>query len=162
MVVKMSTAVFPGSFDPVTTGHMDLIRRAAGMFDSLVLGVLINSAKKPFFTLEERVEMLQELTAEFPNVSVKSFDGLLVDFVEKEQAQVIVRGLRTSVDFEYELGLAQANYKLNRKADTVFLATAPEHSFISSSAVKELVRYGGDISMMVPESVKKRIQGKLQ
>lgn len=162
MVVKMSTAVFPGSFDPVTTGHMDLIRRAAGMFDSLVLGVLINSAKKPFFTLEERVEMLQELTAEFPNVSVKSFDGLLVDFVEKEQAQVIVRGLRTSVDFEYELPLAQANYKLNRKADTVFLATAPEHSFISSSAVKELVRYGGDISMMVPESVKKRIQGKLQ
>lgn len=162
MVVKMSTAVFPGSFDPVTTGHMDLIRRAAGMFDSLVLGVLINSAKKPFFTLEERVEMLQELTAEFPNVSVKSFDGLLVDFVEKEQAQVIVRGLRTSVDFEYELGLAQANYKLNRKADTVFLATAPEHSFISSSAVKELVRYGGDISMMVPESVKKRIQEKLQ
>ncbi len=158
----MSTAVFPGSFDPVTTGHMDLIRRAAGMFDSLVLGVLINNAKQPLFTVEERVEMLQELTEEFPNIAVKSFDGLLVDFVEQEQAQVIVRGLRTSVDFEYELPLAQANYKLNKNADTVFLATAPEHSFVSSSAVKELVRFGGDISMMVPDSVKKRIGDKLQ
>ena len=158
----MSTAVFPGSFDPVTTGHMDLICRAAGMFDSLVLGVLINNAKQPFFTVEERVEMLQELTQEFSNITVKSFDGLLVDFVEQEQAQVIVRGLRTAVDFEYELPLAQANYKLNKNADTVFLATAPEHSFISSSAVKELVRFGGDISMMVPDSVKKRIGDKLQ
>lgn len=156
----MVIAVFPGSFDPVTTGHMDLIRRSAQLFDRLVVGVLMNSAKQPFFSVAERVEMLKELTEDIPNVSVKSFDGLLVDFVEQEQAQVIVRGLRTSVDFEYELPLAQANYKLNGKADTVFLATAPEHSFISSSAVKELVRYGGDISMMVPESVKKRIEDK--
>ena len=158
----MAIAVFPGSFDPVTTGHMDLIRRGAGMFDSLVLGVLINSAKTPLFTVEERVEMLQELTADLQNVSVKAFDGLLVDFVKQEQAQVIVRGLRTSVDFEYELPLAQTNYKLNENADTVFLATAPEYSYISSSAVKELLRYEGDISNMVPEGVKKRIQDKLK
>lgn len=157
----MSTAVFPGSFDPVTTGHMDLIRRAAEMFDHLVIGVLINSAKQPLFTIEERVDMLHELVAEIPNVTVKSFDGLLADFVEKEKASAIVRGLRTSVDFEYELPLAQANYKLNHKADTVFLATAPEYSYISSSAVKELVRYQGDISMMVPRLVEHRIQEKL-
>lgn len=158
----MAIAVFPGSFDPVTTGHLDLIRRGAEMFDALVLGVLINSAKKPLFSVEERVEMLQELTKDLSNVSVKSFDGLLIDFVTQEQAKVIVRGLRTSGDFEYELPLAQANYKLNGNADTVFLATAPEHSYISSSAVKELLRYGGDISGMVPGQVKERIQNKLQ
>ncbi len=158
----MSKAIFPGSFDPVTIGHMDLIRRASGMFDCLVVGVLINSAKHPFFSIEERVEMLQELTGDLPNVSVKSFQGLLVDFVKEEQADVIVRGLRTSVDFEFELPLAQANYKLNSKADTVFLATAPEHSYVSSSAVKELVRYGGDISILVPDNVKKRIEDKIQ
>lgn len=149
----MSIAVFPGSFDPVTVGHMDLIRRAAGMFDRLVLGILINSAKKPLLPVEERVRMLQELTGEMENVFVKSFDGLLVDFVEQEQANVIVRGLRTQGDFEYELPLAQANYKLNQHADTVFLATAPEHSYISSHAVKELINYHGDISGMVPETV---------
>lgn len=153
----MSIAVFPGSFDPVTIGHMDLIIRAAEMFDQLVLGVLVNSAKKPLFSIPERVEMLQELTAAVPNITVKSFDGLLVDFVEQEQAEVIVRGLRTSSDFEYELPLAQANYKLNHHADTVFLAAAPEYSYISSSAVKELIRYQGDISGMVPKLVEQRI-----
>lgn len=157
----MSTAVFPGSFDPVTTGHMDLIRRAAEIFDHLVIGVLVNSAKQPLFTIEERVDMLRELVAEIPNVTVKSFGGLLADFVENEKAGAIVRGLRTSVDFEYELPLAQANYKLYHKADTVFLATAPEYSYISSSAVKELVRYQGDISRMVPRLVEQRIQEKL-
>lgn len=151
----MGIAVFPGSFDPVTTGHMDLILRAASMFDRLVVGVLVNSAKTPLFSVEDRVEMLRRLTAEVPNITVKSFDGLLVDFVEQEQADVIVRGLRTSVDFEYELPLAQANHRLNRKADTVFLATAPEYSYISSSAVKELLRYQADISGMVPELVRK-------
>ena len=153
----MSIAVYPGSFDPVTNGHMDLIMRAAGMFDQLILGVLVNRAKKPFFSVGERVEMLQELTAQADNITVKSFDGLLIDFVEQEHAGVIVRGLRTSADFEYELPWAQANHKLNHRADTVFLATAPEYSYISSSAVRELAGYQGDISGMVPKLVEQRI-----
>lgn len=154
----MKTAVFPGSFDPVTVGHMDLIARSAGMFDRLVLGVLINPGKLPLFSLEERVDMLAELTKDMPNVAVKSFEGLLADFVMEEQAGVIVRGLRTPQDFEYELPLAQANYKLNQSADTIFLATAPEYSYISSSGVKEIYRFGGDIRGMVPELVFEKLQ----
>lgn len=149
----MSTAVFPGSFDPVTTGHVDLIFRASRMFDSLVIGVLINSAKKPLFTQEERVAMLQEIVKEHTNITVCSYEGLLVDFVQQQKADVIVRGLRSSGDFEYELPLAQANYKMNQNADTVFLATAPEYSYVSSSAVRELLRYQADISAYVPETV---------
>lgn len=146
----MSIAVFPGSFDPVTKGHVDLIYRASKMFDTLVLGVLINSSKKPLLTLEERVELLGEVTEKMPNVRVEAFEGLLVDFVDKCDADVIVRGLRIANDFEYELPLAQANYKLNGRADTVFLATSPQYSYVSSSAVKELMRYNADISDFVP------------
>ncbi len=149
----MSTAVFPGSFDPVTAGHVDLIRRAAGMFDRLVIGVLVNSAKKPLFSTEARVEMLREIVRDHSNITVCSFEGLLVEFVEQQHADAIVRGLRSSGDFEYELPLAQANYKMNQKADTVFLATAPEYSYVSSSAVRELLRYQADISEYVPETV---------
>lgn len=154
---RANVAVFPGSFDPVTSGHMDLIERAAKLFDRVVVGILVNSAKKPLFTVEERVQMLEELTADNPKVDVKSFDGLLIDFVEQEGASAIVRGLRTSGDFEYELPLAQANHKLNPHADTIFLATAPEHSYISSSAVKELLRYQADITGMVPEQIREQI-----
>ena len=146
----MSTAVFPGSFDPVTKGHMDLIYRASKMFDALVLGVLINSSKQPLLTLEERVKLLGEVTNKMPNVRVEAFEGLLVDFVDKCDADAIVRGLRSSGDFEYELPLAQANYKLNGRADTIFLATSPQYSYVSSSAVKELMRYNADISDFVP------------
>lgn len=146
----MSTAVFPGSFDPVTKGHMDLIYRASKMFDILVIGVLINSSKQPLLTLEERVKLLGEVTDKMPNVRVEVFEGLLADFVDKCDADVIVRGLRTANDFEYELPLAQANYKLNGRADTVFLATSPQYSYVSSSAVKELMRYNADISDFVP------------
>lgn len=146
----MSTAVFPGSFDPVTKGHMDLICRASKMFDALVLGVLINSSKQPLLTLEERVELLGEVTNKMPNVRVEAFEGLLVDFVDKCDADAIVRGLRSAGDFEYELPLAQANYKLNGRADTIFLATSPQYSYVSSSAVKELMRYNADISDFVP------------
>lgn len=154
----MKTAVFPGSFDPVTTGHMDLILRSAGMFEQLVIGVLVNPGKSPLFSLEERVEMLRCLTKDLSNVRVKSFEGLLVDFVAQEQAQVIVRGLRSPQDFEYELPLAQANYKLNHSADTIFLATAPEYSYISSSGVKEIYRFGGDIKGMVPDLVFEKLK----
>lgn len=128
------------------------------MFDSLVIGVLVNIGKMPLFSPQERVEMLRELTEHMENVSVKSFQGLLVDFVAQEQADVIVRGLRTAQDFAYELPLAQANYKLNHEADTIFLATAPEHSYISSSGVKEIFRFGGDIQGMVPGLVQDRLQ----
>lgn len=149
----MSTAVFPGSFDPVTTGHVDLIRRASRMFDRLVVGVLVNSAKQPLFSKEERVAMLREITADQDNIEVSSFEGLLVDFVKEQHADAIVRGLRTPGDFEYELPLAQANHKLSVQADTIFLASAPEYSYISSSAVRELFRYQADISGYVPETV---------
>ena len=149
----MSTAVFPGSFDPVTTGHVDLIRRASRMFDRLVVGVSVNSAKQPLFSKEERVAMLREITADQDNIEVSSFEGLLVDFVKEQHADAIVRGLRTPGDFEYELPLAQANHKLSVQADTIFLASAPEYSYISSSAVRELLRYQADISGYVPETV---------
>lgn len=149
----MSTAVFPGSFDPVTTGHVDLIRRASRMFDRLVVGVLVNSAKQSLFSKEERVAMLREITVDQDNIEVSSFEGLLVDFVKEQHADAIVRGLRTPGDFEYELPLAQANHKLSVQADTIFLASAPEYSYISSSAVRELLRYQADISGYVPETV---------
>ena len=149
----MSTAVFPGSFDPVTMRHVDLIRRASRMFDRLVVGVLVNSAKQPLFSKEERVAMLREITADQDNIEVSSFEGLLVDFVKEQHADAIVRGLRTPGDFEYELPLAQANHKLSVQADTIFLASAPEYSYISSSAVRELLRYQADISGYVPETV---------
>jgi len=149
----MATAVFPGSFDPVTTGHMDLVKRASCMFDRLVIGVLVNSSKKTLFTAEERIQMLEELVKDMPGTEVTSFDGLLVDFVSRTGADAVIRGIRNCTDFEYELPLAQANYKLNNKADTLFLASLPEHSYISSSAVKELLRYKGDIRGFVPGAV---------
>ena len=132
---------------------MDLIKRALAIFDKLVIGVLANSAKNPFFTEEERVYMLKELTKDIPGTEVMQFNGLLVDFVKETKADAVIRGIRNSIDFEYELPLAQANYKLDYKADTIFLATLPEHSYISSSAVRELVRYKGDIKGFVPDVV---------
>jgi pantetheine-phosphate adenylyltransferase len=154
----MSIAVFPGSFDPVTVGHMDLIVRSSKMFDRLVLGVLVNSSKTPLFSVEQRVAMLRELTKDLPNISVCSFGGLLADFVKQQGACAIVRGLRTSGDFEYELPLAQANHRLSDDADTIFLATSPEYSYVSSSAVKELLRYHSDVSSYVPETVLRYIE----
>lgn len=151
----MKIAVFPGSFDPVTKGHKDLIYRASGMFDILVIGVLINSSKQPLLSVGDRVKALEEVVSNLTNVRVEAFEGLLVDFVDKCNADVIVRGLRTAQDYEYELPLAQANHRLNDRADTVFLATSPEYSYISSSAVKELIRYNADISDFVPKEVLK-------
>lgn len=149
----MSRAVFPGSFDPVTVGHMDLLHRAAGMFDEVVVGVLCNAAKQPLCTVDERVALLEQLVQNMPGVSVQAFEGLLIDFVKKNEACAVIRGLRTAADFEYELPLAQTNRRLYEGADTVFLATAPEHSYISSSGVKELLYFGGSIQGMVPDIV---------
>lgn len=142
----MAVAVYPGSFDPATLGHLDIIERTAHMMDRVIVGVLNNSAKTPLFSVEERVKMLESLTSHLANVEVKSFDGLLVDFVHQNHANVIVRGLRAITDFEYELQLAQTNRVIAPDVDTIFLTTNLKYSYLSSSIVKEIAFYDGDIS----------------
>lgn len=149
----MRTAIYPGSFDPVTIGHIDIIERGAKQFDRLILGVLINQSKTPLFSVEERVDLLQKVTGHIPNISVKAFSGLLVDFARQEQASAIVRGLRAVTDFEYEVQLAQANYELYDQADTIFFTASPKYSYISSSAAREVAKFGGDLSLFVPQEV---------
>lgn len=149
----MRIGVYPGSFDPVTLGHLDVIYRSSKLVDKLIIGVLNNSSKKPLFSVEERVTMLEEATKDYENVVVESFNGLLVDFADLKGANVIIRGLRAITDFEYELQLAQTNHKVNPKVDTLFLTTSVEYSYVSSSVVREIGRYGGDISSFVPENV---------
>ena len=156
----MTTAIYPGSFDPVTYGHLDIIRRAARISDRLVVGVLVNSEKVPMFTEEERVEMIRECVKDIPNVEVMSFSGLTVDFAKSLNASFLVRGLRAVTDFEYELQLSQINQKLSPEIDTVFFTTNLKYAYLSSSIVKEVARYGGDISEFVPEYVARRIYDK--
>jgi pantetheine-phosphate adenylyltransferase len=146
-------ALYPGTFDPVTLGHYDIIKRASGVSDKLVIGVLPNSAKNPWFTVEERMELIRKVTADMKNVIVESFDGLTVDFGRKIGANVIVRGLRAITDFEYELQIAQINHKLNPDIDTIFFTTSVEYSYVSSSIAKEVARYGGDITGFVPAAI---------
>lgn len=157
----MSRAIYPGSFDPVTFGHLDIIRRSAKMTDELIVGVLVNSTKKPMFTIEERVDMLKQLTKEYPNVRIVSFEGLLIEFAKAENADVIVRGLRAVTDFEYELQMAQTNHILDASVDTIFLTTSLEYSYLSSSIVKEVALLNGDISKFVPAFVIEKIQEKI-
>lgn len=149
----MAKGIYPGSFDPVTLGHLDVIRRSARIMDELVIGVLKNSSKIPLFTAKERVELIQEAVKDLPNVKVVAFDGLTVDFAKQIGATVLIRGLRAVTDFEYELQIAQTNSKLNSDIDTVFFTTSVEYSYLSSSIVKEIASYGGDISKFVPESI---------
>ena len=156
----MRIGIYPGSFDPVTQGHLDIILRASKLVDKLIIGVLINGAKKPMFSMEERVELLQRVTKNLPNVEVEAFDGLLVDFAAQKGASVLVRGLRAVTDFEYELQIAQTNHKLNPFVDTIFLTTSVEYSYVSSSIVREIASYGGDISQFVPESIVEDIYKK--
>ena len=158
----MRIAIYPGSFDPVTYGHLDIITRAAGLFDRLVIGVLTNSAKTPMFTAAERVDMIKEVTGHLPNVSVKEFGGLTVDFARENGAGFMVRGLRAVTDFEYELQLSQTNRKIAPDIDTVFLTTSLQYAYLSSSIVKEVASYNGDISAFVPGFVAEMIQEKIK
>ena len=156
----MKRAIYPGSFDPVTNGHVDIILRSSKIVDKLIVGVLNNSAKKSLFSVEERVSMLKELTKDLPNVEVTSFDGLLVDYMREIDASIIVRGLRAVTDFEYELQIAQTNHIENTDIETIFLATNLQYSYLSSTIVKEFASYGGDISKFVPEQFVDRIYEK--
>ena len=160
--MTMDAAIYPGSFDPVTYGHLDIIGRASLMTERLVVGVLNNSSKNPMFTVEERVEMLKEACSHLPNVEIRSFSGLTVDFAAEEGASVIVRGLRAVTDFEYELQLAQTNRKIAPALDTIFLTTNLEYSYLSSSIVKEIAAYRGDISAFVPGFIADAIHNKLK
>ena len=152
----MKRAVYPGSFDPVTYGHLDVIKRASEMFDELIVSVLNNKTKTPLFSVEERVKILKEATKDIPNVRIDSFSGLLIDYAKANHIHVAVRGLRAITDFEYELQMAQLNRLLSKgKLDTMFLTTTLEYAYLSSSSVKEIAMFGGDISQCVPEQVAK-------
>ncbi len=156
----MKRAVYPGSFDPLTLGHLDIIRRSAGIVDELVVSVLHNSAKNSLFSTDERVSMIKEVTKDIPNVKVTTFDGLLVDYVKEIDASMIIRGLRAVTDFEYELQLTQTNHILNPEVETIFLTTNLQYSYLSSTIVKEIASYGGDISKFVPPEFIERIFAK--
>ena len=157
----MRRAVYPGSFDPVTFGHLDIIQRSASLVDELVVAVLNNCNKTPLFSVEERVNILLEATRDIPNVRIESFSGLAVDFAKSCDARFIVRGLRAITDFDYELQLAQTNRIMNSEVDTLFLTTSLEYAYLSSSTVKEVASYGGDISKFVPSFVVDQIYNKI-
>lgn len=157
----MLRAIYPGSFDPVTFGHLDIIERSSSLVDELIVGVLNNNAKSPLFSVEERVKMLKEVTENIPKVRVVPFEGLLVDFAREMDARMIIRGLRATTDFEYELQMAQTNHKLAPKLETAFLTTGLAYSYLSSSIVKEVAAFGGDISQFVPEIIIEKIQKKI-
>lgn len=157
----MKTAVCPGSFDPVTKGHLDIIKRATGLFDKVIVLVVVNPDKKPSFSVEERVEQLKKVTEMLPNVEVDSFSGLLADYLRATGACAIVKGLRAVSDFEYEFQMALTNRKLNPYAETVFLNTAAENMYLSSSMVKQIARFGGDISSFVPSEIYSEVKERL-
>lgn len=157
----MVRAIYPGSFDPVTYGHLDVIKRASKIVDELIVGVLNNKSKTPLFSVENRVKMLNDAVSDLPNVKVMSFEGLLVDFAKKVDAQLIVRGLRAVTDFEYELQMSQTNSVLNNEVDTIFFTTSLEYAYLSSSTVKEAVYFGADISKFVPPNVVIEVKNKL-
>lgn len=157
----MSGAVCPGSFDPVTLGHIDVFERAAAQFDEVVVAVLVNPNKKGMFALDERIAMIAESTAHLANLRVESGEGLVVDFARAHGLTAIVKGLRTGTDFEYELQMAQMNRHI-AGVDTFFVATAPKYSFVSSSLAKEVATFGGDVSALLPDSVNRRLRDKLR
>lgn len=157
----MKIAVYPGSFDPATYGHLDVIKRAAVSFDKVIVGVLHNSSKSPLFSVEERVNILENITGDIPNVKIQSFGGLSVNFAKSCEAKVIIRGLRAITDFEYELQMAQTNRILSTDVDTMFLTTSLQYAYLSSTTVKEAASFGADISKFVPEYVVRQVEAKL-
>lgn len=157
----MAVAVYAGTFDPVTLGHLDIIKRAAAVYDQLVVTSTDRSSKQPLFALDVRIQLLRDVTRELPNVTIQPFDGLLVDFVRRMGAHVIVRGLRAASDFDYEFEMAMMNRSMAPDVETVFFVTSPAFMFVSSSLIKEIARAGGDISSFVPEAVRNAIITKL-
>jgi pantetheine-phosphate adenylyltransferase len=157
----MRRAVCPGSFDPVTNGHLDIIRRASRLFDEVIVAVLVNESKHGLFTIEERLEMLRDVAKPYDNVRIESFHGLLVDFCRAHEASVVVKGLRAVSDFDYELQMAQMNIGL-AGVETLFMPTNPQHSFLSSSLVKDVAKWGGDVTPHVPELVARRLADRLR
>lgn len=155
----MRRAVCPGSFDPITNGHLDVIERASGLFDEVTIAVLANSSKTGLFTMEERIAMAKEASAHLPNVKVDTWSGLLVDYCKTHEIRAIVKGLRAVSDFDYELQMAQMNLQL-KGVDTLLMATKPTYSFLSSSLVREIAKYGGDVSALVPDGVLKALKSK--
>lgn len=158
----MVRAVYPGSFDPVTLGHLDVIRRASCLVDEVVIGVLVNRSKHPMFTAEERVEMLKECVKDLPNVKVQTFNGLTVDFARRCGAKIIIRGLRAVTDFESEMQIAQTNRIAEPDIDTMFFATSLQYAYLSSTIVKEMAFYGSDVTKFVPLNVAEKLRSKFQ
>ncbi|MDA0217641.1 MAG: pantetheine-phosphate adenylyltransferase [Actinobacteria bacterium] len=157
----MRRAVAPGSFDPITLGHIDVIERASPLFDEVIIAVLVNSSKSGMFTIEERIALIKESVAQFPNVKVDSWSGLLVDYCEQNKITAIIKGLRAISDFDYELQMSQMNFQL-KGVETFFMATKPDYSFLSSSLVKEIAKYGGDVSSWVPANVLKALKSRFK
>lgn len=158
----MVRGIYPGSFDPVTYGHLDIVERSCRLADELIIGVLHNKEKAPLFTAEERVRMLEQLTSHLPNVKVQAFQGLLVDFTKQCEAQIVIRGLRAITDFDYELQMAQTNRIMDGSVDTIFLTTSLEYAYLSSTTVKEVAYFGGEISKFVPDLVREQIEVKMK
>jgi pantetheine-phosphate adenylyltransferase len=158
----MRTVIYPGSFDPLTNGHLDVIQRATKLFDKVIVAVAQNESKSPLFTLNDRVELVRKSTAHLPQVETDSFDGLLVDYVERRGGQAVVRGLRAVSDFEFEFQLALMNRKLNERIETIFMMPKDTYTFLSSRIVKEIARLGGDVSSFVPEPVQTELKKKFE
>ena len=156
----MKRVVCPGSFDPITFGHLDIIKRASELFDEVIIAVLVNKTKKTLFTVEERLVMIAEVTSQYPNVRVDSWSGLLVDYCDSHDVKAIIKGLRAVTDFDYELQMSQINLQL-KGIETLFMSTAPAHSFLSSSLVKEIATFGGDISAYLPAPIIEKLTARL-
>ncbi len=158
----MKTAIYPGSFDPVTNGHLDIIKRSSAIFDKLIVAVSVNRSKTPLFTVQERIELIQRVTKDIQNIEVVTFDGLLADYAKQREASVIVKGLRAVTDFEYEFQMALMNKNLNPETETLFMATSQNYSFLSSSVVKEIGALGGNLEGLVPNEIMNEIKMKLK
>ncbi len=161
-MTELKIGIYPGSFDPITYGHVDIIERSAKLFDRLIVAVLSNPRKTPLFTVEERIEMIQESVKNMPNVEIDTFSGLLIDFARLKKADVIVKGLRAVSDFEYELQMALMNKKLDEHIETIFIMTSSKYSYLSSSVVKEVASFGGCVATVVPPLVEKRLKDKFK